>query len=202
MSRSVAGSADFQVFQFGGRIGVGPAFGRHQALVVAGSLGVAGTDGNAQPDRGVTQDGPAAGIILSNQGQVRIRSRNSLFRFLPLFVFYFFFLFRLIGYVAHVHAGRGFRDSLGLVGRNADHGAADAMGFGMGHISSFLADDRPGQYGIPLQFIAVCHVHGGVRIGLGVTLHDGYAQKGHAGTAGFRLHYGRVHRFQPDGVRR
>ena len=50
VGRSVAGSADFQVFQFGGRVGVGSAFGRHQALIVAGGLGVAGADGNAQPD--------------------------------------------------------------------------------------------------------------------------------------------------------
>ena len=76
------------------------------------------------------------------------------------------------------------------------------MSLGMGHVGSFFADHRLGQYGISQQFIAVCHLHGGVRIRLCIALHDGNAQKSHTGTTCFRLHDGRIHCFQPDGIRR
>ena len=72
----------------------------------------------------------------------------------------------------------------------------------MGHVGSFFADYRLGQYGISQQFIAVCHLHGGVRIRLCIALHDGNTQKSHTGTAGFRFHHRSIHRFQPDGIRR
>ena len=75
------------------------------------------------------------------------------------------------------------------------------MGLGVGHVSPFLADDRLGQHGVAQQFVIIRHVNFGRGISFRVALHDGNAQQGHAGAAGFRLNDWGVHRFQPYCVR-
>ena len=197
----ISGCTDFQIFQFGSPFTVCSAFSRNQTLVVAFCLGIAGTDGCQQAYGSISDNGPAAGIIPGNESQIGIGSLYGLIIFLPLFIFHLFGLFRFIGYIPHVDAGRSFRNGLRLIGIDADKGSAGSVGFGMGHIRPFLANDGLRQHRIAQQLIPVCHIDLCCRICLRVTLHYGNADQGHAGPAGFRLNHRGIDRFHFDGIR-
>ena len=184
--------------QFNSPVAVRSAFSRNQALVVAVSPGVTGTDGSGQAYRGITHIRFATGIILRNQGKVRIRSLYCFFLFFSLFVFYLFFLFCLICLLTHRDTGCRFCNSLCFVGSYAKAKRyIGAMGFGVGHIRPFFADNRLGKDCIPQQAVVISHSNVGHGVCLRIALHHGNAQRGHAGTAGLCLNDRRINSFQP-----
>ena len=148
--RVASACTNFQVFQFYRCVIVSicadvTAFGFNDTFVIAYGFGVAGTNGEAKADGRIPNDCPAAGIVFCNKGQIRCRFRNSFRLFLSIFINDFnFFLYGFIGFFTHTYLGFRFGNSLGLVGRYiGNKRKISAVGFGMGHIRPFLADDRP-----------------------------------------------------------
>ena len=144
------------------RPGTVSAGSRYQAPVIAVRFGVAGADGDGQAYRSIAQNRPAAGIILADEGKAGIGSLNRPFLFCPLLVFNLFCLFCFVGFLPYGHAGRRFGDSLRFIGIYPDHCYIDAVGFGMGHIRSFFADNRPGQDVVAQQSVIIRHRHPGL----------------------------------------
>ena len=182
------------------RPGTVSAGSRYQASVIAVRFGVAGADRDGQAYRSIAQNRPAAGIILADEGKAGIGSLYRPFLFCPLLVFNFFFLFCLVGFLPYGHAGRRFGDSLRFIGIYPDHGYIDAVGFGMGHIRSLFADNRPGQGVVAQQPVIIRHRYPRLRFGYGVALHYGNADQSRIGTAGFRFQHRSVHGFQRNTV--
>ena len=187
--RIVATCADFQVFQFCSLIASCPAFGFHKTLVIAFSFGVAGSDRCQQTDTHITDNSPAAGIVLGNEGQVGIRSRNRFFLFFSLVVFRFFFLFGLIGFFSHGNTGCRLRDGLCFVGRNTGGRHICAVCLCMGHIRAFPANYRLGKHRVSQKAVAVRHRHGRLRLCRSAAVHDGNSEGRHACSACFGFQY-------------
>ena len=173
---------------------------RYLTFVIAVRFGVAGADGDSQAYRSIAHNRSAAGIILADEGKAGIGSLYRPFFFCPLLVFNFFFLFCLVGFPAHRHAGCRFGDSLRFIGIYPNHCYIDAVGFGMGHIRSLFADNRPGQDVVSQQPVIIRHGYPGLRFGYGVALHYGNANQSRVGTAGFRFQERGVHGFQHNTV--
>ena len=147
---------NFQVLEFY-RPGTVSAGSRYLTFVISFRFGVAGADGDGKAYRSIAQNRPAAGIILADKGEAGIGSLYRLFLFCTLLVFNLFFLFCFIGFLSHGHAGCRFGDSLRFIGIYANHCYIDAVGFGMGHIRSFFADNRPGQDVVAQQPVIIRH---------------------------------------------
>ena len=127
------------------RPGAVAAPGLHCTRIIAFRFCVAAADRYNSCYAGIAQDGFPAGIVPGNESKIRKRSRYRFFFFLSLFIFRLYFLFRLIGFLTHVHAGNGFRDRLGLIGIYADaDGHIDTMCLGVGHVRPFFTNDRLG----------------------------------------------------------
>ena len=160
-----SGSCKLQISQFCSRA-VRTAFGRNYTVVVTFRPGIPGPDRRNKAYRSITQNRLSAGIVLGNEGEVRIGSGNRYFLFLTLFVFRLFRLFRLIAYVSHVHFGSSFGDGLGLIGihRNT-YSHVGTVRFRMCHVFAFFTHNRPGQHSVTEELVAVFHCN--VRLGFG-----------------------------------
>ena len=202
LGRVGAACVNFQVLELYSLVAAA-AFGLYRALIVAFRFRVAEANGGKQAYARIADDGPAAGIVLGNEGQIG-SCRGFLFSLgSTVGICLLHFLFRcLVGFRAHIDAGRSLGDGLGLVGR---HPGSDShtgtVGLGMGHVRPFFADDRLGQYCVANQLVTVRYVYLSCGIGLCIALHNGNADQGHACAAGFRLHHRRIDGFYPDGVR-